>query len=203
MSASQTDDEDYDESVLVDEDQDVDVEARAATAEGTEPEAASYSYDAHDTVRNLSWDEDLMAEQQAAFAPSRPLPRSRRIVRPPRIALPRSGTDMTIVPALHAPDTTEVTPLLHRSTSLTFAEPPREPLLDHTIPAVEGPLSSMPVGHRPSYSSIRTADRRGSNASRLSKAAMLGKSTFGQTVRISLCLSDALELIIKYSCSIP
>ena len=60
MSASQTDDEDYDESVLVDEDQDVDVEARAATAEGTEPEAASYSYDAHDTVRNLSWDEDLM-----------------------------------------------------------------------------------------------------------------------------------------------
>ena len=179
VSAPQTDEEpDYDEESVFDED--YDVETRAAD----ETVAAG---DTNETISNLAWDEDLTPQPLSEGGqPSRGLP----IVRAPQ----RQFTDRTIVASpsptagivIPSSRAREDTPLLHKSTSLTFVEPPTRSL-DNVLPSITLPGEpSVPI-HRPSYGSLRSGDqRRGSNASRVAKAVQVGKSTFGQTVS---CLS--------------
>lgn len=123
------------------------------------------------------WDEDLTPSGPSALTESRPTPPS--IPQPP----PRRTTDTTIVPVTRSPAVSEDTPLLHKSISLTFAEPRIPPVNNGTPTPADGPPTA--VIRRTSYASIHSAGRhRGSNASRVSKAAEVGKSTFGQTVRV-------------------
>ncbi|GJE86038.1 amino acid transporter [Phanerochaete sordida] len=181
-SASATDDEwdDYDrESVIEDEPrEDRDVEERLPHA---------VEYDPHAVVGNLQWDEDLTPGPSSAptDTPSGP----RQYVIPPRPA--RHDTEDTIVPRAASPRyplavsprlAREDTPLLHKATSLTFAEPPRPSADNGVLPSIAMPVDGPPQTLVRRTSQVSARERRGSTGSRAAKAVQAGHSTFGQTL---------------------
>lgn len=182
MSATPTDDEaDYDEEACSDEEDDREPRISVEDTGSDEGESS-------ETFDNLAWDEDLTPTGQPAVS------QAGRLLFPRPPLRRDTDTDRTVVPRPRSPAMREDAPLLHKSTSLTFAEPPARAVdgahPPAAIPEAAGPSVSAVV-RRTSYGSIHgSAGRRGSNASRAAKAAQLGKSTFGQTVSF------------KHSCSI-
>lgn len=142
-------------------------------------------YDPHAVVGNLQWDEDLTPGPSSARPDSPP----RQYVIPPRPI--RQGTEDTVVPRTASPrfplaasprTPREDTPLLRKTTSLTFAEP-RRPSAGDVIPGSALPGAEVPpptLARRASQASTR--DRRGSTGSRATKGVQAGQSTFGQTL---------------------
>lgn len=169
-SPSATDDEwDFDRESVIDEEN---------ALEGPLPDAVEY--DPHAVVGNLQWDEDLTPGPSApADTPTTSRP-------PATIQLPwRRPTQTTITPILSAPR--EDTPLLRKTTSLSFAEPPRPASDGGVLPTITVPADrpSQVLTRRESQLSTRSVGisyRRGSNASRVTKAVQTGQSTYGQTV---------------------
>ena len=161
-----TDDEaEYDEESFYDDEDDVHTE-RAPSDDSTSPVAG-----------NLVWDEDLSPGPADLEA------QPDRVSLPPPQAIPRRSTDRTIVPTRRSPSARETTPLLRKHNSLTFVEPAVR-TFHSALPTLAVPVDSPPTTvRRASYASVHSAsERRGSNASKLAKAAQLGKSTYGQTV---------------------
>ena len=186
-SPSQTDlefaDDDFEQQSVVEED--VEEEAEAEPRPSTPP---TRSYDPNAALGNLQWDEDLTpgpsssvgGDYGARTAFLHPRPRPIQV---------RQVTDETIRPSPHnEARAREDTPLLHKATSLTFAEPRRPaPTADGVSAPIAMPVEGPPttLTRRVSQASTRSglAVRRGSTASRVTKAVQAGQSTFGQTVR--------------------
>lgn len=168
MSASNTDDEldIYDRDSAFDEE---------AELEGPLPEAVEY--DPHAVVGNLQWDEDLTPGPSAVDSPS-----ARHAILIPQRPTRRD----TFVPRSLLSSSTphEDTPLLHKPTALTFAEPPRPSTGNDVLPPIAMPVDGPPetLTRRLSQASLRS--RRGSTTSRMSKAVQTGQSTSGQTVSL-------------------
>ena len=104
----------------------------------------------------------------------------------------RQGTEDTVVPrpapsprfplAASPRAAREDTPLLRKTTSLTFAEP-RRPSAGDVIPGSALPgAEDLPPTLARRASQASTRDRRGSTGSRATKGVQAGQSTFGQTV---------------------
>ncbi|KAI0094699.1 transmembrane amino acid transporter protein-domain-containing protein [Irpex rosettiformis] len=175
------DDVDYEEQSVIEES--IDEEAGIGIPSSTPPPR---SYDPNAAIGNLQWDEDLtpgpstVAVSSGGAHPGFLSP----AIMPPRPI--RHVTDETIVPSPRN-NARENTPLLHKVTSLTFAEP-RRPAPPN---ASDGALVPMPIDGPPvtltrrvSQVSTRSgpAVRRGSTASRATKAIQAGQSTSGQTL---------------------
>ena len=174
-SASNTDDEFdyYDRGSVIDEENDV---------EGQDAFPEAVEYDPHAVVGNLQWDEDLITPGPSSTAADSPGgQRTFLVPQRPR----RHPTQDTVVPrpivSVSAPR--EDTPLLPKQTSLTFAEPPRPSAGGgDVLPAIAMPIEGPPQTLTRRTSQVSVRSRRGSTASKQTKAVQAGQSTFGQTV---------------------
>lgn len=185
-SPSATDDEyeDFDEQSVFNED--FDDEASTSPTRSYDPDAA---------IANLQWDEDL-TPGPSSFSNTRSAPGPFFLPIPQQPI--RQTTEETIVPARSEPR--EYTPLLHKTTSLTFAEPTRR-TSDNVLPVIAMPVDGPPVTvtRRISQASFRgTGQRRGSAASRVTKGVQVGQSTFGQTVRCRFVLFFQVFDLFKF-----
>lgn len=171
MSASATDDEydGFEEQSVIDEE------------EAIESPSPSRSYDPNVAVGNLQWDEDLTPSGVDIPTTSRPflLPASRQHV--------RQVTEETIKP-VPRDEAREDTPLLRKTTSLTFSEPTRPDAVGDVLPSIVMPIEGPPMtivrrGSQVSTQSASHWQRRESTTSRVTKGVQAGQSTFGQTVR--------------------
>lgn len=168
-SASNTDDEfDWDDrGSVIDEEREVG---------GALPDAVEYDPGA--VVGNLQWDEDLTPGPSTTAGARRAF----LVPHPPT----RQETQDTVTPRSFAPSAgsapREDTPLLQKSTSLTFAEPPRPYTGNDVLPAIAMPIEGPPTTLTRRASQVSARSRRGSNASKQAKGVQAGQSTYGQTV---------------------
>lgn len=187
VSASATDDEfdDFEEHSVIDEEEAV---------EGPPP---ARSYDPYVSVGNLQWDEDL-TPSGAEFPTTSPRPLLVPVSQPQYHV--RQATDDTIRP-VPRDDAREDTPLLHKTTSLTFSEPRRG--AGDALPSIAMPIDGPPatlVRRASQVSTQSAAQRRGSTTSRATKGIQAGQSTAGQTVRSLLArLAENSGLFLWWS----
>lgn len=156
-------------------------------------------YDPNAVIGNLQWDEDLAPGPSSAAPDIQP--GGRQFVIPPRPT--RQGTDDTVVPRRTSPKVTlltsplvarEDTPLLQKTTSLTFAEPPRPSAENDVLPSIVMPIEGPPQTLMRRASQVSIRERRGSTGSKAAKGVQAGYSTFGQTVSIQLAINCLLWL---------
>lgn len=171
-----TDDIDYEDQSVIDES--IDEFDDADVGDSPPP---TRSYDPNAALGNLQWDEDLTPGPSGAAGDTR----SGQPVFLPVPPRPIRQTTSNTIVASPRNDAREDTPLLHKATSLTFAEPPRpaptgEGVLTPIAMPADGPPATLT--RRVSQVSTRSGVRRGSTASRVTKAVQAGQSTFGQTV---------------------
>ncbi len=146
------------------------------------PEATEPSYDA--VVGDLEWDEDELTPSPPSSTTTTTGPVREFLIAPPALTVTRSnsGTKSVVPQVSH-----ERTPLLRKTTSLSFLERPiprRVPITRAAIPP--GDALHVPVvssGRRASQLSAisRTSTRRVSTG-RAAKYLPSGQSTFGQKV---------------------
>ncbi|KAI0704895.1 transmembrane amino acid transporter protein-domain-containing protein, partial [Cytidiella melzeri] len=168
---------DYEDQSVIDEDNVPDI---SSVLEHEPGPPLTRSYDPNAALGNLQWDEDLTPGPSTnvdTHSGAHP------IFLPGPHRTSRQVTEDTIVPSRS--DAREDTPLLlHRATSLTFAEPQRRPMNEGVLPPIVMPVDGPPqtLTRRLSQVSNRSGGRRGSTASRANKVAHGGQSTFGQTL---------------------